>query len=365
MTARAGDDGRTASWLRSNGPCLPDLRAPGGCARPGGGVASRAPSAGLGLLRVRRAGDHRDVPGAGQHGGCAPGLGTDALVAGTAPQRALMAGAVADHLRVTDVGYSCRLHIILRSPPDTSRPRNITRARVGSQAALACLALLRLRRAARARPGAAKGAEGRGSRQALKQGSGWCSRVGVRAGPGSVRPARSAMLAPLPRDARGAPGRGATRSAARRFAAAPGDVCSLDRAARSLYCRYMTRFLLPAALAAISLLGGGTSPAMAQSSDRYPEWARWLLKSGHLIEDDRACGFVTPDEVGDLYVAVLIVSRVEDGITPDRSEKVLRVVRDHARDAPVTPQICVDAEKGLPTLRGMLAPYMRAAKSSR
>jgi hypothetical protein len=48
-----------------------------------------------GLLRVRRAGDHRDVPGAGQHGGCAPGLGIDALVART-PPRALRAGRVGD-----------------------------------------------------------------------------------------------------------------------------------------------------------------------------------------------------------------------------------------------------------------------------
>ena len=122
--------------------------------------------------------------------------------------------------------------------------------------------------------------------------------------------------------------------------------------------RRAMRFLLPAALAAVT----GSVPVSAQPR---PPWAQWLLTSGHLIEDGRACGFVSPDEVDDLYAAVLTVSMAADGTAPDRAAKVLHVARDHARDAPVTSQICQEAKTALPALRGMLAPYMRAAKSTR
>ena len=114
------------------------------------------------------------------------------------------------------------------------------------------------------------------------------------------------------------------------------------------------RYLLLAAVAVVT----GSSVASAQP---LPPWAQWLLTSGHLIEDGRACGFVVPDEVEDLYVAVLVVSAAADGIAPARAATVLHVARDHARDAPVTPQICQEAATALPALRGMLAPYMRAA----
>ena len=117
------------------------------------------------------------------------------------------------------------------------------------------------------------------------------------------------------------------------------------------------RFLLPAALAVVT-------GSVTVSAQPLPPWAQWLLTSGHLIEDGRACGFVGPDEVDDLYAAVLAVSAA-DGVARDRAAKVLRVARDHARDAPVTPQICQEARTALPALRGMLAPYMRSAKSTR
>jgi hypothetical protein len=118
------------------------------------------------------------------------------------------------------------------------------------------------------------------------------------------------------------------------------------------------QFLLPAALAVVT-------GSVTVSAQPLPPWAQWLLTSGHLIEDGRACGFVGPDEVDDLYGAVLAVSVAADGIAQDRAAKVLHVARDHARDGQVTPQICQEAKTALPALRGMLAPYMRAAKSTR
>lgn len=120
------------------------------------------------------------------------------------------------------------------------------------------------------------------------------------------------------------------------------------------------RFLLPAALAAALLIG---SPVV--SAQLMPTWVQWLVTSGHAIEDGRACGLVDPSEVDDLYVAVLMVSKVDDGIALDRAARVLRVARDHARDAPVTPQTCKEAPNALPALRVLIAPYLRAAKSTR
>jgi hypothetical protein len=64
-----------------------------------------------------------------------------------------------------------------------------------------------------------------------------------------------------------------------------------------------------------------------------------------------------------MYVAVLMVSAVVDGITPDRTERVLRVVRDHARDAPVTALICKEAKQALPALRPFLPPTYAPRKT--
>jgi hypothetical protein len=78
-----------------------------------------------------------------------------------------------------------------------------------------------------------------------------------------------------------------------------------------------------------------------------------------------ACGLVDPNEVDDLYVAVLMVSATLDGIASDRASQVLSIARDHARDAPGTPQICQEVETALPKLRGLLGPMLAAKKSTR
>ena len=59
-------------------------------------------------------------------------------------------------------------------------------------------------------------------------------------------------------------------------------------------------FLLLVAMA-VALMTGSTGV-----SAQTPTWVQWLVTSGHGIEDGRACGLVDPNEVDDLYAAVLI-----------------------------------------------------------
>ena len=89
-----------------------------------------------------------------------------------------------------------------------------------------------------------------------------------------------------------------------------------------------------------------------------PPWVQWLVAAGHTIEDGRACGLVSPDEVDDLYVAVLAISKLLGGRDPER---VLGSVRKHAPD-PVTPELCNKASSDLSELRAALAPTMRAMR---
>jgi hypothetical protein len=124
--------------------------------------------------------------------------------------------------------------------------------------------------------------------------------------------------------------------------------------------RVLTRSNL---IAAAALVTGTPTGASAQTQPAQQPWVQWLLISGHTIEDGRACGLVDPDEVENLYVAVLLVSKNEDSIDLARAERVLRVARDHARDEPVTPRTCKDAGQALPRLRNVLAPYLRALHS--
>ncbi len=86
---------------------------------------------------------------------------------------------------------------------------------------------------------------------------------------------------------------------------------------------------------------------------KVPPWVQWLVAAGHTIEDGRACGLVSPDEVDDLYVAVLAISKLLGGHDPER---VLGSLRKNAPDVPVTPELCSQTSRDLSQLRAALAP---------
>ena len=108
------------------------------------------------------------------------------------------------------------------------------------------------------------------------------------------------------------------------------------------------------------------SPCRAAADDdslrlplqRMPTWEQWLVLAGHDVEDGRACGLVQPDEVDRLYVAVLMLTIAVDKTDPALGERILTTARNHARDTPVTSEVCAEAQRTMPQLRSILAPYL-------
>jgi hypothetical protein len=123
------------------------------------------------------------------------------------------------------------------------------------------------------------------------------------------------------------------------------------------YGKRMRFLLLIIALAGMITLSS-PSAGHAQTPIVLPQWVQFLLALGHLIEDGRACGLIGPEEAVDLYVAASKNAASTYDITPERVARVLRVSRDHARDVPVTSQICEEAARGVPVLRETLAVSM-------
>ncbi len=111
------------------------------------------------------------------------------------------------------------------------------------------------------------------------------------------------------------------------------------------------RFLpLIIALAGVIAFGGAPM-GHAQAPIVLPLWVQFLLAPRNLIEDGRACGLIGPDEAANLYIAAEKNAASTYDITPERAAHVLRVLRDHTLDVPVTTQICQEAADKLGLLR--------------